>query len=317
MEKYPIRLYEMANTSIAEAQIDRDNGIIRRVVVQTKKSKNGKFRNREYSNAAMRKNAEMLNANPRCYINHSLDRDQKKRVVPGVLDLGGRWSNVHFVETDGKNYGDLKILGTSDEKDKIMSRIIEAHDLLGISIVSDGKVVDDYKNKVENVIETNMVASADLVTEPGATTNLFESDNDGVQAEKEKGTKMTLTEFKEAHADLFEQVENSARDGMAKENADLKIKVEELTKKIETLESEKVKVEHQAHVTAKLVEAGIDTKHFKFIETLDESGVDEYIAEWKCTKPNTPAGTMKKNFEQADDNAGGGMAFIDGLYGGK
>jgi hypothetical protein len=158
-------------------QVDAATGVLRNVaVLRTTSLNNGG--QRSYLTAALAGSVPLFEG-CRVYADHP------SRPIPGstveqprsVRDLIGRLANVRLAE--GVVRGDVQVL--SSHRAWVLPLAKEAPDLCGLSWRGLGKVSRDSRG-AEMIEQITRVRSADLVTEPAAVRNLFESTdgaNDG------------------------------------------------------------------------------------------------------------------------------------------
>lgn len=140
--------------SLTDAQIDKENLIIRNVAVLNKNSKN----KRQYSEQALNEAVEILKGIP-SYFNHSMKRD--------VRDLLGQFNGMRRAG-DGVR-GDLQLIESSRWVLDVAARTPSA---VGFSINAVGRTRKD--GEIEIVESILKATSIDLVADPATTKSIFE-----------------------------------------------------------------------------------------------------------------------------------------------
>ena len=182
---------EVLSSPLVEARLDRERNIIRGISLLSTVSRNG----RRYTEEALKK-AIPLFEGAKTFANHP--KPAERGEVRDVRDLIGRCFNIRYEE--GKLKGDLEVL--ESHKDWVFPLAEQASDLVGLSINARGKVrLSDEGEVVEEIV---LVRSVDLVSEPAATINLFES--------REKGLRAMVDELVEALAREQEKVRRLERE---------------------------------------------------------------------------------------------------------
>ena len=180
-----------SNLPFSEANIDRDNNIIRNICLLTSESRNG----REYLPQAIEQAAALFEG-VKAFANHP--RKSERGEVRDVRDLIGKCKNVRY--SQGKLMADLFIL--ESHSGWIFPLATQTPELVGISINAQGKIRQvNGKDVVEEIVE---VRSVDLVSEPAATKNLFED----VVLNGEAGfyTGLTVDKLQQHRPDLVDEL---------------------------------------------------------------------------------------------------------------
>lgn len=212
-------------SSLKEANIDKENKIIRDVVLLSRFSAN----NREYTPECLQKAVPMFEG-IKAFLNHQRKRDRGEG--RDVKDLVGRYKNVRV--EDDKLKGDLNLLD-GPHAGTVLSIAEDMPDVAGNSIHAQGRY--RRNNGKEVVEELTKGHSVDLVTDPATTASLFEETETKEEKDMEWG-KMTLAEFKINRADLYEAILaegvssrddevktlGEERDQFKKDNDELKVK---------------------------------------------------------------------------------------------
>lgn len=225
MKKKKTIALEVVDLSEAMANVkeDHENGILKDVVLLTggKPTKNKTL----YSDTALAE-AAIRYRNAKMFLDHG---DEYSR---SVRDFGGVYKNVHL--EGQKVIGDLHLAESAKSTAFSMAKLSAG----GLSISDRGQGHDDGDVFVIDKFVGKGPFSIDLVAEPSANMNLFEShENDDDEENNNKGgnemdiTKLTLEELKKGNPALHESIVNdSVKTALAK--------VEEKIKKGE--DSEKV-----------------------------------------------------------------------------
>jgi hypothetical protein len=180
-----------SNLPFVEANIDRDNSIIKNICLLTSESRNG----REYLPQAIEQAAALFEG-VKAFANHP--RKSERGEVRDVRDLIGKCKNVRY--SQGKLMADLFIL--ESHSGWIFPLATQTPELVGISINAQGKVRKvNGKDVVEEIVE---VRSVDLVSEPAATKNLFEDAVPNDEAGFYSG--LTVEKLQQHRPDLVDEI---------------------------------------------------------------------------------------------------------------
>lgn len=203
---------------LREATIDRDSNIIRNICLLSPVSKN----NRIYTPQGIA-NSVRLFEGAKAFANHP--RRSERGEVRDVRDLIGKYLNIRL--EDGKLKGDLEVL--ESHKSWVFPLAEQAPELVGLSINAQGKV---FRRGEREVVESiTLVRSVDLVSEPAATLNLFESLSRQKHSSGGELESLTLKELKEKKAELVEEIRREDRqliERLQKENRELKERLKQL-----------------------------------------------------------------------------------------
>jgi len=223
-------LRESFELPLQEADIDKNANIIRNVCLLSAISIN----DREYQSYALEK-AVPLFEGAKVFANHA--KKNERGEVRDVRDLIGKAQNVHFQE--GKLKADLMIL--ESQKGWVFPLAEQTPELVGLSINAQGKVRrSNSKDIVEEIVQ---VRSVDMVSEPAATSNLFEEIE---QTENKEENKMldfkeiTLKGLQEHRPDIVKDITESMLKKL-KEDGEIKTLQENLDKSKKELEEQKKK----------------------------------------------------------------------------
>ncbi len=204
---------------LREATVDRDSNIIRNVCLLAPVSKN----NRIYTPQGIANSVKLFEG-AKAFANHPRRSEQGE--VRDVRDLIGKYFNIRV--EDGKLKGDLEVL--ESHKSWVFPLAEQAPELVGLSINAQGKV---FRRGEQEVVESiALVRSVDLVSEPAATLNLFESlsrqKHSSSTAELES---LTLKKLREKRAELVDEIRRDDRrliERLQKENRQLKERLKQL-----------------------------------------------------------------------------------------
>ncbi len=201
------------------------------------------------------------------YMNHvSMEELDKHHGVRDVKDILGFYENGRM--ENGVPRADIKYL--EHQAPIVESLVGEMADKIGVSIVANGEMSYDKETGIAEAYSLKTLHSADLVTEPGSTNNMFESGNPNEEEESMDLKDLTLNELLENRPDMIEAIEKKVQDNLSsKDEVDgLKKQIEELTEGKKALE---VKVDEfeVIEATAKKKET-VDT-------LLKESKIDESL----------------------------------------
>lgn len=255
----------------------------------SKEYKGGK--GRRYSEQALNSTARLING-AKSYINHATRQELEERGgVRDIRDLLGYFENGRVDKKTVR--ADFHYHPT--HKDWFGWIVENMSDKIGGSIHAFGPSVFDKSTMMENVEDIRYLQSTDIVTEPGSTTNLFES----LRRDKEKDMDMTtikLADLKESRPDLIAEIEKGFKESTETEDLlkakDEKIKtLEEQIKKLSTeLDSLQVKealAKKESVINTKLAESKLPKEAITEVfrktlrEAKDEAAIDELIEDRK------------------------------------
>lgn len=189
-----------------EDRIDEAAGVIKRVRILGKESKNG----RTYSKAAMQ-SGRGLYEGAEVNIDHARDEPTSRDFAEGFGEIRA----VTYQEK-GDDYwleGDLHYLKSHPMAPRVVERARRFPEKVGLSHVIDG--TSNRVNGKTNVESIDSVISVDVVTRPATNKSFFESE-DEMPTETKKTTLRALLEKAwpgRKHRDLIEEAEDAA--GMA------------------------------------------------------------------------------------------------------
>ena len=269
---------------IAE-NLDKENRMIKNVLILNATSKNLYFpgsKGTRFSADFLKQIAENITGK-KVYKNHvSAEEMKKHRGVRNVDDYLGHYENGRMDVVNGVPRADIKYL---PHQATFVESIMEDADMVGLSIVANGAMSYDKQTGIAEAFSLKKLHSADLVTDPGSTNNMFESRNTEIEEEDDMDlTKLTFTELSESRPDIVAGIKKSIEEKTAsKEEVDsLSTKIKELTEtnkaQAKTIDDFKVK-------------DSVAVKNEKIAELLKDSKIpDEFISE-----------TFRKNLSEAKD----------------
>lgn len=283
-------LHESFVFPLAEAKIEKTDKeiILHNVFILGPKSANG----RGYSESVQRK-ALPLFEGMKAYLNHPAKNELSE--PRKVQDLIGEYKNVHVLNSH--TIGDMHLLNNETVRETVLPIAEHMPHLVGNSIVARGST--ERKDGIDEVTEIHAVRSADLVTEPATTNQLFA---EGRMEEDEMEFKsLTLEQLKRERPDLYKEVVESQqsvdRQKLAEdENKALKESLAERDSKIAQFELRDAKRDKQDQVSKLMREAKIPDKvkyaadgkikpHFlNLLERCDkEEDLKALLADWEET----------------------------------
>lgn len=289
-------IHEVFDPGVAfrEAQVDRDQRVVRNVSLLGRQSRN----NRTYTRQAMREAAD-LHEDVGIYLDHPTRSEERERGgVRSVRDLAGRVTRA-TVESD-RVKGDIQAL-EGNEGDKLLAIAEQMPGVAGFSHRATGKVkAGDDGDIVENI---ESVAGADVVTDPATVNGLFESIRD-------EETDMTIEDLdadtlREERPDLVASIREQAEEEADLES--LREERDELKQRVDELEAEKAEREHREMVEAQLDEADLPdrvvTETFRetLMEADDEEAVEALVADRKELAQAVRRGGPTSDRRSADD----------------
>jgi len=189
-------LLEVIEQPWQEAESDRENLLLRNICVLGPQSRNG----RRYPEEAITEALPMFDG-CKAYLNHPAPAELREGSCRDVRDLVGRYESPRLQE--GKLRADLRLL--PHQANLIFSLAKYMPSAVGMSINAKGKTcVKDGEEFVEKITE---VKSVDLVTEPAATTSLFESILTSMKEEMNDLREITEDALRHERPDLVEAIE--------------------------------------------------------------------------------------------------------------
>lgn len=258
MKKNGLRDIELTydlKEAIAGASIDKENNIIRNVVILTgeKTSHNKTFYTKKALNEAVTR-----------YEGAKMYLDHGDSPVRSVRDFGGTYHNLKLEENKLK--ADLK-LTTNEAIRDIVYPLAEAK-AGGLSIRDRGRGREEDGIFLVEGFASKGPFSIDLVTEPSLNKHLFESySSEG--GEDMKLSEITKEELLEGNKELFESIVKQGREEILKE-VEEKIKKGEGAEKVLLLGNKKLRLS-EANLPKEISE-----KTLKLIET---EGITLEVAE--------------------------------------
>lgn len=214
---------EDAFEAIAEDRIDREKGIIRGVKLLGIRSKN----RRDYDTPGVRVSAQKLLSGAAIYIDHPKTATDARSYKDKFGVVG---KEVKYVPGQG-HFGDIHFNPKNQVAEQFIWDVLFAPNTFGMSINSAVKYADDgRRNKTgDQVIESiEVLRSLDVVTRPGTTDGIFESEEDEIMDLKtlrEKHPELVTELLKDNSKSVTEQAE---LDAAKKEAADLKVRLDAL-----------------------------------------------------------------------------------------
>jgi len=169
------------------------------------------------------------------YMNHvSMEELDKHHGVRDVKDIIGFYENGRM--DNGVPRADIKYL--AHQAPIVESLVGEMADKIGLSIVANGEMSYDKETGIAEAYSLKTLHSADLVTEPGSTNNMFESGNPNEDEEDMDLKDLTLKELLENRPDMVETIKKEVQENLSskEEVAGLKKQVADLTEDKKTLE---------------------------------------------------------------------------------
>lgn len=198
---------------LKESKVDMDSRVIRNVAILGKSSHDasGSVR-RTFSDNALNEAVSIFEG-----ALARLDHDRTATAPRGVKTAFGAYQNVKRV--GDKIFGDL-VLWACPEADKVLSIAAKTPNVVGNSIHAGGKIRSDGAQEiVESLLprtRQGFKAAVDLVDDPAATTNLFESKENEMD-----WTKITLDELKANRSDIYEAIVTEGKTARDSEVKDL------------------------------------------------------------------------------------------------
>lgn len=173
--------------ALAEAKIDRSDGVLRGVVFMNKLSSNGVGGGgREYTDTAMQRMAALSEGLP-AYANHVKNKDEAFK-PRDVRDLIGVHRNVRFDSSRQRITSDLHVV--EHHRPWVFGLAEDMPHIVGMSPVARGLVrTQGTKELVEDIVA---VRSGDFVSDPATTKGLYEA-RDEWQRRHDGGEDMDLT----------------------------------------------------------------------------------------------------------------------------
>jgi len=266
--------------------MDRDAHKVLNVAILKPTSSNASFRDakgRKYLPKALESVARLVNG-AKVYVDHPTDQEMKeRRGVRSMRDILGFLENGR-VDEKGTVRGDLEYLKSHAEW---FEPIVEQMaDKVGNSIHAYGETHLDKSDMMEAVEDIRMLASVDLVTEPGSTSNLYESkeeepdeeDEDEItENEGERMKELTLQSLREGRPDLIKELSEEITKQVKSELEEAKtVETLETANKQLKEENEKLKKENDEF---KLKEQ-VAERELQIQKLIDEAKIEKtYVSE--------------------------------------
>jgi len=272
-----------------ESIIDKENRLIPGVVLLRETSSNIYYpgsKGTKFSENFRR--AIASNITGKKFYNNHVSREElvKHHGVRSTNDIVGYYENGRIEA--GVPKADIRYL---KHQAPFIESIMEISDKIGLSIVANGAMSYDKETGIVEAFELKELSSADLVTEPGSTVNMFESDKNNI--EEEKGDFMdykdlSIQNILENRPDLVEGLEKGIMDKMStKEEVDgFKDQIKNLTEsnktlkqKVDEFEVKDKAAERAVKIDELIKESKINEKLITpiFRETLSEAKNDEAV----------------------------------------
>jgi len=285
----------MMDGGLTDVRIDKEAHKVHGVAILRSTSPNRTFRDakgRKYLPKALESVARLVNG-AKVYIDHPTDNEMKeRRGVRSMRDVLGFLENGR-VDDKGTVRGDLEYLSSHAEW---FEPIVEQMaDKVGNSIHAYGETHLDKSDMMEAVEDIRMLASVDLVTEPGSTSNLYEAQEEIEEEEEEieegdqmEYTNLNLKDLREQRPDLVkelaEQVKGELEEAKTIENLNTEVtQLKEDKKKLEE-EVDKYKLKEQVadkeqRILSFIEESKLDKKFVSeiFMQSLRSAKEDEEI----------------------------------------
>lgn len=272
-----------------ESVLDKESRLIPGVVLLRETSSNLYYpgsKETRFSEAFRSSVAQNITGS-KFYINHASQAEMdKNHGVRSAHDLAGFYENGRMEA--GIPKADIRYL---EHQAPFIESIMEMADKVGLSIVANGEMSYDKETGIAEAYSLKKLHSADLVTEPGSTINMFESDNNNI--EEEEGDFMDYKDLSiqtilENRPDLVEGFEKGIMDKMStKEEVDgFKDQIKTLTESNKTLKQKVDEFDVKEKAAARAVEidelikeSKIDAKLITpiFKETLSEAKDNEAV----------------------------------------
>ena len=253
---------EAATQYFDGVDMDTEKMVVKNVAILRPSSKNCTFKEgkgRRYSRKARESTARLING-AKAFIDHPTKTEMKERQgVRSVRDMLGFYENGH-IDTEGIVRADLHYL--ESHKAWFEPIVTQMGDKVGKSIHAYGPTYLDSATKEEIVEDISVLTSADLVTEPGSTTNLFESGAEDADNEEEIEVmedevmtidKLTMKDLLEGNPGLVESIKSAVVAEQVDQGkvTDLETKVTSLTEENSTLKNKLDEYDVKEKVRAK------------------------------------------------------------------
>lgn len=268
----------MMGGGLTGVSLDKETHKVNGVAILRPTSSNATFRDakgRKYLPKALESVARLVNG-AKVYVDHPTEQEMKeRRGVRSMRDLLGFLENGR-VDEKGTVRGDLEYLANHSAWFEPV--VEQMADKVGNSIHAYGETHLDKSDMMEAVEDIGMLASVDLVTEPGSTSNLYEAAEDEGEAENQEEDEVTMEDItlsglKESRPELIKELTEQIKSGMEEAKT-----IDNLKKEVTTLkeESEKLKKENDEY---KLREQ-VASREQKILALIEESKLDKkYVSE--------------------------------------
>jgi hypothetical protein len=258
---------------MAEIVLDKKERLISGVVLLHSTSGNIYIpgsKGTRFSEGFMRGVSENINGK-KFYMNHVSDDELKKHNgVRSVGDVLGYYENGRIEA--GVPKADIRYL--SVHAPLVESLVEEMSDKIGLSIVARGDMMYDKASGIAEAYNLKQLFSADLVTEPGSTANMFESNSSKGDEMDESGITM---EMLNKRPDLIAGIRESVRAEVLSE-AEQDGELNKLKVQIATLTEDNKRMKKE--VDEFKVKEAAGEKAAAIAEEVKESKIpDEYITE--------------------------------------
>lgn len=268
---------------LADVRLDKEAHKIFGVAILRPTSSNATFRDakgRKYLPKALESVARLVNG-AKVYVDHPTEQEMKERSgVRSMRDLLGFFENGR-VDDKGTVRGDLEYLASHSAWFEPV--VEQMADKVGNSIHAYGETHLDKSDMMEAVEDIRMLASVDLVTEPGSTSNLYEARKEEEDEETiEEGDQMdfenlNLKDLNEQRPDLIKELTEQITAKVKTELDEAKT-VENLKAEVTQLKEEKKKLEEK-NDEYKLKEQ-VAEKEQKILASIEESKIDkQFVSE--------------------------------------
>lgn len=265
-------------TELAEAlqfeksKIDKENCIIEGVAVLRPTSRNKtnrRAKGRRYTAKAM-ESAKTLIQGKKAYINHVTREELESRNgVRDIRDVLGWWDDHPRIDEEGVLRDDLHYL--PQHAAWLEPMVEKMADKIGASIHAYGPQRFNEADLMEDVMDLYSMRSADIVTEPGSTFNLFENldEDQGQPDEQEESMEigsLTAQELREQRPDLVEAFATEFKAG-----ADVEKQVESLTGQVSKLTADNQKLREDKDALE--VKEAVRTRETEITDLVTESKI--------------------------------------------
>lgn len=266
-----------------ESVIDKENRLIPGVVLLRETSGNRYYpgsKGTRFSEAFRKSVAGSIDG-LKFYNNHLSDDELKRnRGVRSTNDILGFYENGRM--ESGIPKADIRYLA---HQAPFIESLMEISDKIGLSIVANGEMSYDKNTGIAEAFALKKLFSAELVTEPGSTNNMFESDDNNSEEEGDfmDYKDLSIQTILENRPDLVEGLEKGIMDKMStKEEVDgFKDQIKTLTESNKTLKQKVDEFEVKDHVAERAIEIDKIIKESKIDEKLITPIFKETLSEAK------------------------------------